>query len=124
VALVERHTRLLLAALAGRVALVARYEQLVHDPATWVRALLDFTVAQGLPARAPALDPAAEVRPPTGISGTGTSGTPLPDELVALHELLVSHVGAHDAFPALALPPEGPGVAAALREVVLPSWLG
>src|SRR5689334_2831707 len=111
----ERHTRLLLAALAGRPALLTAYEELLADPVSWSDRLRHFAAAHGLPVRHPTEPPAALVdRRPTATP----PGVALSASQRRLVDLCRAHGGAHDAFPRLELPPADAG----LDAVVLPEW--
>ena len=110
----ERHTRLLLATLAGRPVLVAEHRSLLDDPDRWSARLRTFAGDHDLPVRAPRTRPgdlvAARASEPPVADLTGSQR--------ALLALCRDHAGAHASFPSLELPPPSDG----LDDVVLPAW--
>lgn len=115
----ERHTRLLLEAVAGRPVLVTSFDLLVADPERWRDAVAGFCDSTGLPVVPPALPAADLVRP----SGPNAGTAPLTVEQAALYSLVRSLDGSHAAFPRVEPPPESDGCAALLASVRLPAWL-
>ena len=115
----ERHTRLLLKAVACRPVLVTSFDVLVADPEGWRDAVGGFCDSTGLPVVPPAVAAADLVRP----WGTESGPAPLTVEQAALYSLVRSLDGSHAAFPGVEPPPESAGCAALLASVRLPSWL-
>jgi hypothetical protein len=110
----ERHTRLLLAALAGRPVLLAEHRELLADANAWSDRLGNFGRHTGLPIRRPAV-------PPTQLVTARPTGPPAVEPTDAqrvLLDLCREHAGHHETFPVLALPAPTPG----LDDVTLPAW--
>jgi hypothetical protein len=114
----ERHTRLLLKALAGRPALALSFDLLVSEPGSWRGAVVSFCEGTGLPV-VPPTGPAADLVQPSGRE-RGTAG--LTVEQAALYALVRSLDGSHATFPDVELPPESANCADLLASVRFPAW--
>lgn len=107
----ERHTRLVLAALAGRRVNVSNYAQICDDPGQWRGALASFCARAGLdirPPRAPAGPLVLDRRRPMATD------VALSASQAGLYETVRSLEGTHKAFPAVDLAAEGASVEPAL----------
>jgi hypothetical protein len=110
----ERHTRLVLAALAGRRVAVSNYAEICDDPGPWRGRLASFCGRAGLGITLP--------RSPAGPYVVGRQ-RPMASEVTLsagqalLYETLRSLEGIHKAFRAVDLPAESPSVAHALASL-------
>ena len=117
-ALWERHTRLSLAALAGRNVLVEGYGALCERPAAWLRRVAEFCRGAGLEVQEPSRSADLGVRP-SGDDGIGALTTSQRALLASVSSL----GGPHDAFPTIDLEPETPEMRRLLDAIAPPAWL-
>jgi len=100
----ERHSRLALAALAGRPVCVMSYEDLVLDADSWRDGLQSFCQAVGLSVKSASPSVA-------GLVGVDKEPPPstrtLSESQRSIADLLRELQGRHRAFPEIELPPEG-----------------
>lgn len=120
-ALWERYTRVLLRDLAGMRALVVDYDATMEHPREFVDRLVEFLGADGLPPTEPDPEAAAESfvgdhRHQVFDDADLAADPAVSAELRALRHLTQDLLGPHEAFPALELGPETPGLQVAFTE--------
>jgi hypothetical protein len=102
----ERHTRLVLAALRGKTVAVASHSRLRDDPEQWREDIARFCVWAGLTIATPTASAQAKVL----HLASADSNIALSRSQASLYDTVRALEGTHMAFPAVDLPPEDASV--------------
>jgi hypothetical protein len=120
-ALWERYLRQGLAQIHELPVFVTAYDGLLADPLDWLEQMRKFLASVGMPVHDPDSDAVrsfldAELRHARFSSADVAADRDVSDSQRSLYRALRELEGAHERFPAIALPPETPATEALLAE--------